>query len=465
MLLLGLLGLSCSQGGGYEPRVHRLVPGWGLTTAPVSGVIEGENFLSLPTQHLGSEEAVTLDSDFEVYLGARSLDDVSWTDTHTLRVQIPEGLAPGWYPLTVVTPLGGRVELPRAYYASEQPLASLTAQAFVERPRLWPDEQTHLVLTVHNSGSTRALGVRALLRPVEAGGVELLSALEPEPLDVEPGGDASFSWKLAARAEGTVHFALELEGREEITGQALQAAPLQQLQVDVRARPSSTLLVSSQVVNVNQPFTLTLRVTNDSDVRLSDVKPSIPSVEGVSVALPSNPVPNQVDLEPQESRDFVWSVLATTAGEGFFKVQAAGADALTGNAVPFAEVTSSPFTVLKRGVLAVRFTQLPPSVRVNEVFGVEATVENIGQSEVRGVALDGAGLAQGSQGCLVWIVSGPTPSAVDLPGGKSTVFSAYLRVSQPGSCSFRVGAQGRDATDDQPVVATPVTSSAVPVTW
>ncbi|WP_155893368.1 hypothetical protein [Cystobacter fuscus] len=465
VLLLGLLALSCSQSGGYEPQVHRLVPGWGLTTAPVSGVIEGENFLVLPTQQLGGEDAVTVDSDFDVYLGSRALDDVTWTDARTLRVQIPEGLAPGWYPLTVVTPLGGRVELPQAYYASDRPLASLTAQGFVERPRLWPDEQTHLVLTVHNPGGTRALGVRAVLRPVEAGGVELLSAPEPEPLDVEAGGYASFSWKLAARAKGTVHFALELQGREEITGQALQAAPLQPLQVDVRARPSSTLLVSPQVVNVNQPFTLTLRVTNDSEVRLQDVRPLVPSVEGVSVALPPAPLPDHVDLEPQESRDFVWTALATDPGEGLFKVGVAGRDALTGDAVPIAEATSPSFTVLKRGELKVRFSQLPSSVRVGEVFAVEVSVDNLGQSEVRGVALDGAGLTQGSQGCWVWLVSAPTPSAVDLPGAQRTVFRAQLQASQPGSCTFRVGARGQDATDGLPVVASSVTSVAVPVTW
>ncbi|WNG16427.1 hypothetical protein [Cystobacter fuscus] len=464
VLLLGLLGFSCSQSSGYEPQVHRLVPGWGLTTAPVSGVIEGENFLVLPTQNVGGGDAVTVDSDFDAFLGPHALDDVTWTDTRTLRIQIPEGLAPGWYPLTVVTPLGGRVELPQAYYASDRPLASLTAQGFVERPRLWPDEQTHLVLTVHNPGGTRALGVRALLRPVEAGSVELLSAPEPEPLDVEPGGYASFSWKLAARAKGTVHFALELQGREEITGQALQAAPLQALQVDVRARPSSTLLVSPQVVNVNQPFTLTLRVTNDSEVRLQDVKPSVPSVEGVSVALPPAPLPDHVDLEPQESRDFVWLALATTPGEGFFKVSLAGTDALTGGAVPIAEATSPSFTVLKRGELKARFSQLPSSVRVGEVFTVEVSVDNLGQSEVRGVVLDGEGLAQGSQGCQVWMVSGPMPRMADLPGGQGTVFRAQLQASQPGSCSFRVGARGQDATDGLPVVAPLVTSANVPVT-
>jgi len=43
--------------------------------------------------------------------------------------------------VTVVTPLGGRVELPQAYYASDRPLASLTAQGFVERPRLWPERE------------------------------------------------------------------------------------------------------------------------------------------------------------------------------------------------------------------------------------------------------------------------------------------------------------------------------------
>jgi hypothetical protein len=111
----------------------------------------------------------------------------------------------------------------------------------------------------------------------------------------------------------------------------------------------------------------------------------------------------------------------------------------------------------------VRFTQLPQSVRVGEVFDVEVSVDNLGQSEVRGVELDGAGLAQGSQ-CQVWLVSGPTPRAVDVPGAQGTVFRAQLQASQPGSCTFRVAARGQDATDGLPVVAIPVTSSSVPIT-
>ncbi|OJH34576.1 hypothetical protein BON30_43050 [Cystobacter ferrugineus] len=460
---LGLLGLSCSQSSGYEPQVHRLVPGWGLTTAPVSGVIEGENFLSVPTQHVGGTDAVTLDSHFEVHLGSRALDDVAWTDTRTLRVQIPEGLAPGWYPLTVVTPMGGRVELPRAYYASDRPLASLTAQGFVERPRLWTGEETHLVLTVNNPGGTRALGVRALLRPVEPGGVELRSEPEPEPQDVDPGGQASFSWKLAALTKGTVHFALEVQGHEEITGQALQAAP-QTLQVEVRPRPSGALFAWPSVVTVGQPFLLTLRVKNDGEGWLRGVWPWMPSVEGVSVTLSREPIPRLVDIGPNESRDFVWNAYATSSGEGRFKARAAGIDELTGGEVSIEEVTSPPFTVLKPGELAVRFSQVPPSARVGEVFDVEVSVDNPGQSEVLGVALEGAGLVQGGQTCQVRLVSGITPQKVNLAGGQQAVFSARLQVQQPGACSFRVGAQGQDGTSGQSVVAEYATSATMPVT-
>ncbi len=113
----------------------------------------------------------------------------------------------------------------------------------------------------------------------------------------------------------------------------------------------------------------------------------------------------------------------------------------------------------------VRFSQLPPSVRVGEVFDVETSVENLGQSEMRGVALEDGALAQDSPSCHVGLVSGPTPQKVDLPGGQRTVFRTQLKAHQSGSCSFRVSVKGLDATDGRAVVVGPATSAAVPVTW
>jgi hypothetical protein len=150
-----------------------------------------------------------------------------------------------------------------------------------------------------------------------------------------------------------VHFALEVQGSEELTGLPLQAAS-PALQVEVRARPSSTLSVRPTMVNVGQPFTLTLRVTNDSESRWLNVWPWRPTIEGVSVVLPPESTPRSVNLEPQESREFVWIGFATTTGEGRFKVRAVGTEESTGDEVPIAEVTSPLFTVVKPGAREVR---------------------------------------------------------------------------------------------------------------
>ncbi|HYO66524.1 MAG TPA: hypothetical protein VEU33_10605 [Archangium sp.] len=191
-----------------------------MSSEPVSVVIEGENFLPLATQHLGGGAPVTMDNHFEAFLGEVALEDVTWVDARTLRARVPGGLAPGWHSLAVVSPLGERVELPRAYLSSNVPLARLGARAVLERDQVSVQERTRLVLTVENTGTSVALAVTPAVRPVGEGRVELVSA--PGPADIAAGGSASFIWELGAAAQGGVLFELEVQGSEELTGTELR---------------------------------------------------------------------------------------------------------------------------------------------------------------------------------------------------------------------------------------------------
>lgn len=461
-----VLGAACSRepGSEHDPRPQRVVPAWGMNTEAVSVVIEGENFLPLATQHIGGGEPVTVDARFEAFLGELALEDVMWVDGRTLRARIPGGLAPGWHPLVVVGPLGGRVELPRAYLSSAVPLARLEARASLEREKVSVEERTRLVLTVENTGGSAALAVTPVLSPLDDGRVEVRP--ESGPADIAAGGSASFTWELEATAPGDVRFSLEVLGSEELTGMELRAPVVEvgPLRIRTRAVLTASFLPTPQVVNEGQAVSVTLRVTNTGETAVLGVVPAEPVVLGSRADLVSGSEPASADIPAGESRDFYWTYKAGRAGTMSFQVDAEGHDAHSGVEVRAPNARSDDIAVQLPGALVARFSQLATSVNLGQEFDVELEVLNLGDSAVFEVKLDATGssgtgqvsLAPGSQ---------PEPASVDIPGHGRAVFRARLVGTGVGSCILQAGARGVDQTDGASVVATRVDSSPVNVRW
>jgi hypothetical protein len=457
--VLCLLVTTCARGPGaeFDPRLTRLVPAWGVNSGPVSATLEGENFLPVATRHVGGEEPVTLESRFQVFLGGERLGEVTLADSRTLRFELPAGLAPGWYDVAVETPLGGRAELPRAYFASAQPLAALQVRSAWQRDRLWVGEETRLVLTVENTGGTRARAVQPELR--FEGQMDVKA--EPAPADVEPGASEDFTWTLGAVTPGRVNLHVTPRGEEESSGVALEPPPVETvLQVRERAEPSASFEVSPRVVNVGRQVRVTLHVDNPGTEPLRDVVPTALVMEGTGgLSLgTAGPVPARADVAPGEGRDFVWSAVASREGEVVVQGGAGGTDDFTGNAVFARKARAEPLTVKRPGRLTPAFTLVPASVKVGETFDVDLEVLNPGDSAVLGVTLEQEAATGTGQ---VGLVSGPEPTSVDIPGQGRVVFRARLVAQQRGTCVLHVGARGVDQTDGTSVVAPPVASSTV----
>ncbi|WP_375765457.1 hypothetical protein NR798_27510 [Archangium gephyra] len=465
LLALCVLGAACTQepGAEHDPRPRRLVPAWGMNTEPVSVVIEGENFLPLATQHVGGGAPVTVDARFEAFLGEVALEDVTFVDARTLRARVPGGLAPGWYALAVVGPLGGRVELPRAYLSSEVPLARLEARGRLERERVSVEETTRLLLTVENTGGSAALGVTPVLSQAGEGRVEVRS--EPGPADIPVGGSASFAWELGAAAPGDVRFTLEVQGSEAMTGTELRAPAVEvgPLQLRHRTVLAAEFLPPPQLVNVGQRVKISLHVTNAGETAALGVAPGVPVVMGTVALAVSGPVPVSADLMPGESRDFEWEYVAGRAGTMSFLVGARGRDGFSGAEVLSPEARSADISVQLPAELVGRFSPLPPSVNLGQEFVVELEVTNPGDSAVLDVVLENTG-STGT--CAPELVPGttPWPERVELlPGKGRAVFRARLIGKAEGSCVFQAGARGKDQTDRTPVLFSPVNSPSISV--
>lgn len=442
-LSLCVLGAACGRAPGSEldPRPQLVEPRWGWNAHAVPVRIEGENFLSLPTQHIGGEQPVTVDARFEAFLDDVPLEDVTLEDSGTLRATVPVGLAPGLHTLAVVGPLGRRVELPRAYFASDRPLAELRAGAALERDHVSVGERTHLVLTVENSGGTTALAVTPRLSPVGEGQVEVLS--QPAPADIAPGASAAFTWELVAAAPGELRFTLDAGGTESLIGVELQAPSVEvgPLRMRNRAELLSSLTVSPAVVNAGQKMTLTLRLTNPGEIAVNGVVPGTPVVSG-SLAVPgSGPEPESVDVPAGESRELTWTYVAGPAGTTAFQVGAVGRDGFSGVEVRAPEARSEDVRVQVPGALSARFASVPTSVNVGQPFDIELEVRNPGESTVLGVKPEGVGCAS-----QVVLVAGPEPAIADIPGGTRMLFRARLRGAGEGSCTIDVVGSGVDGT-------------------
>ena len=396
-------------------------------------------------------------------LDGERLEGVVLEDARTLRFELPTGLAPGWHDVAVETPLGGRAELTRAYFASTQPLASLGMTAGWGGDRVGGGEETRLVVAVENAGGTRARALRPELR-IE-GQVDVKA--EPAPLDLEPGASGEFAWTLGAVAPGSVNLRVDLRGEEESSGVVLESPPVETvLRVRERTELSATLEVSPRVANVGQQVRVTLHVDNAGTEPLRNVVPSAPVLEGVGgLSLGSGgPLPAKADVPPGEGRDFVWSAVASRAGEVVVQGGAGGTDDFTGNAVFARKARAEPVTVRLPGRLVPAFTLVPASVKVGETFDVDLEVLNPGDSTVLGVTLEqGSVSGSSSASCQVGLVSGPAPTSVDIPGQGRVVFRARLVAQARGTCVLHVGARGVDQTEGTSVVAPAVASPSVTI--
>jgi hypothetical protein len=313
--------------------------------------IEGENFLAVPTWHIGGGEPVSVEERFEAFLGEVALEDVTREDVRTLRARVPGGLALGWHSLVLVGPLGQRVELPRAYYASDRQLARLQPRATLEKVQVSVEERTRLVLTVENTGGTDALAVTPVLHGTGEGrGVEILSAPGPAPIAV--GARVSFVWELRATASGDPLLTMDLQGREATAGvellvRGVEAGPLR---IRDRAVLASSLTASQPVTNVEPLVTLSLRVTNMGPSAALAVEPELPVVLGTATLLLPRPEPVRADIPVGESRDFTWTYVAGPEGSLAFETGAVGRDAHSGVEVRAPRVRSAAITVRWSGI-------------------------------------------------------------------------------------------------------------------
>ncbi|MBF5042035.1 hypothetical protein FGE12_06485 [Aggregicoccus sp. 17bor-14] len=378
-LLLLWLAAACGRAPGSEldPRPARLVPARGVRQLPVPVRIEGENFQPVAVRQLSGGAPVRLDQGFQALLGDVALQEVEWVDARTLRAQVPAGLAPGLYPLTVVGPLGRRVALKDAYRVTDGPFgeraAALVATLAASPPVVSEGQLLTLTLQVQNTGDATALSVEPG-SPALGGsaGLGLVSGPTPASASVAGGASQSFRWTYRASTSGTATLQVGASGTDATDGHTATAASAS---ASVAVQPPASLaatLSSPGVVGLGDTFTVTLTVRNDGGTAANAVAPSALQPGGTATATRvSGPAPTSATLPAGASQDFTWRYTATTEGSLSLSGSASGTDANSGGPVTAA---STATTSLIRRATEVASDPFGDGTRFSYVFRYDGRI-------------------------------------------------------------------------------------------
>lgn len=113
MVLLGLA--ACRSGSRDAPLPTSIEPARALEGAPAAVTISGQGFSERVFTDFGQSSNSHADASWAARLGTTPLRQVRLTAEGTLTAEVPEGLAPGVYDLTVVSPWQGEGVLEKAF--------------------------------------------------------------------------------------------------------------------------------------------------------------------------------------------------------------------------------------------------------------------------------------------------------------------------------------------------------------
>lgn len=419
-----------------KPDLVKITPNSGYNGEEVTVVIEGHNLKPLITQDVSQPGGLVIDTDFSARLGDNELAQVVYVDDQHLNALVPQGIAAGVYPLTVVTPAGDEATLANAYTATATRQPVLTAVAPT-------DVVNDLAEIVTVSGQYFAPGMTATLEASGLATVPLaLSNLSPTSVEaLVPVGAAPGSYALSALSADNQ--TSRLENAVTIWAPAALVA---------------SVTVSHTRANLGQAFTVTVSVANNGGSTSQGVAVGVPTQNGSGAATLDGTAPAAVDIAAGESHDYVFSYTAATAGDVTFTVAANGSNEFSGRANNAAAVTSPTLAIEPGAALTVQVSVTPVLTPIDTAIQLTVDVTNSGGARALQVAPVITQVAP-----LAELATGPTPAQVDLSGTASHSFVYDYRAATAGTFHFEVAVAGIDQNNQQTVSATVVHSADVTI--
>jgi len=213
------------------------------------------------------------------------------------------------------------------------------------------------------------------------------------------------------------------------------------------ARLEATLSVPVPTVNVGQPITVTMWVTNTGDATAHNIFPGPLTVGGTgSATYVSGPDPGSLAwLMSGDVATFAWSYLATAAGVVTWDGVLTGTDSIAGWIIT-ATATPVSVTVQRPAALTCTLTAAPSPVGTGSPIYVTMTVTNAG--EATALDVNPSALTLGGTGGATYF-SGPEGSPVTITGGTSAAFGWTYVAATAGTVNWSGNASGTDVNSGQ----------------
>ena len=305
-----------------------------------------------------------------------------------------------------------------------------------------------VVFRISNNGGTTASAVGASVVTSGTAQVKPLGAPPPQ-VDIAPGASADFSFAYTALAAGEVAFNAGVSGHDALSGAPLSLmAVSEKLVIVAPPNVETALAASASTVDVGQPFTVRMTVTNHRAATITNVAAGPLTQQGAgSATLVASPAPKSI--APGQSAAFVFSYTGAAHGAVSFGGAATfqdGGATLTANA----SSTASPVVVQEPAAFAILAIHAPANVSQGQTFAVTVDLQNTGgaRAEVRTAAL-----AFGASGLsATWSDAPP----VEVAGGAvvTLTFAATASGSAaPGPTSIDGTASGVDENSQAALAA------------
>ncbi|MEA3309025.1 MAG: hypothetical protein U9Q70_05885 [Chloroflexota bacterium] len=214
----------------------------------------------------------------------------------------------------------------------------------------------------------------------------------------------------------------------------------------------ATLVAAPDYLNIGQPITVTMMVTNTGVNTANNINPTLLTIGGSGgAALATGPTPTSVTtLISGTTTAFTWHYTATNAGPVTWNGAAEALDSTTGINVSSSSATSNEVIITKPAALSAAFST-PTAVNVGQTFPITLTVMNNGDAAAQNLT---AGTLDMSESGASYN-SGPTPNAAPwLSGGNTTIFIWTYHADSTGTVSWTGTVTGTDVNDSRIVTAT-----------
>jgi hypothetical protein len=327
--------------------------------------------------------------------------------------------------------------------------ASLTMSTTLSATTLSSGQDVTVSADVNNSGDVAANGVAP--RITVSGTATAVPTNSPTTQTIAAQTTATFQWTFHVTGTGTVSFAVNAQGTDNLSGLLVStAANTGIVRVQLPAALTATVQLPAQL-NVGQSTSLIYKVTNTGQAAAKGV---IATATGGGVAdqtLAASPP----DIAPNATATFTFPYQAGAAGTLDLTVSASGTDSNSGATVSVGPDAASA-VVQTPASLAMDITGLPATVNVSQSLQATVTVTNSGDSaasvSIPAPTVAGAGAASATPTSFA-------PRAVPGHGNVTVVF--LFTPSTSGSITLTANASGTDSTDRNSVIATPKSSSSV----